>query len=181
MLIEGRSGATAIGALREAARDNLSNGDPHGAVRFLSRALEERPGDELYPDVVAELGEAEAVVGLPRASERLDHAISMVDEPCRRGELALVRGRLLLSHKRYADAASAFEIGLRELSDDDPELGAQLHGLRLRRRPHPCALKGGESPPSRDARASRRRAGRPSACCDRAFGRPGQPSRWAPR
>lgn len=118
--------AEAIETLRAAARDALSAGEPDSAARLLARALAERPGPELYPEVLAELGQAEASAGLPHAPRRLEDALEVTKEPKRRAELALARGRALTSNERHGDAAAVFETGLSELNGSDAALSGEL-------------------------------------------------------
>jgi DNA-binding CsgD family transcriptional regulator/tetratricopeptide (TPR) repeat protein len=121
----------AIDALRAAARNDLEHQDAPRAVRLLSRALEEAPPSNVYPEVVAELGQAEAQAGLPYASERLEHAIRVTENPRRRAELALSRGRVLMLHGSHAEATAAFVSGLHELEDSDGPLAIELEAAYI--------------------------------------------------
>lgn len=116
----------ALETLRSAARDRLRSGEADSAARLLERALAERPAPELYAEVLAELGQAEALAGLPHAPGRLDEAIRVTSEPERRAELALAQGRALMAHGRHGDAAAVFETGLQECDDVDGTLGDEL-------------------------------------------------------
>src|SRR5262249_39125564 len=116
----------AVEELRRAAQRNLTSGDAHSAVRFLERALDEQPPSNVYPDILAELGRAEAQAGLASAPDRLQDAISVTGEPRRRAELALARGRMLLTEHDYRDAAEAFDAGLHERGGVDESLKAAL-------------------------------------------------------
>jgi DNA-binding CsgD family transcriptional regulator/Tfp pilus assembly protein PilF len=120
------SDPTAVEELRVAARRNLRSGDARTAVRLLERALHEQPQPDQYPDVLAELGQAEAQAGRPRAPQRLEEAINVVGEPGRRAELSLTHGQLLAAQHSYRDAASAFDAGRRELDGHDPTLAGTL-------------------------------------------------------
>lgn len=117
----------AVETLRSAARETLRSGEADSAVRLLQRALAERPAPELLPEVLAELGRAEALAGLPGAPGRLGEAIQVTSEPQRRAGLALAQGRALMTHGRHDDAAAVFETGLREVSDVDGALGNELN------------------------------------------------------
>jgi DNA-binding NarL/FixJ family response regulator len=116
----------AVEALRVAAQHNLSSGDAHSAARLLARALDEQPASNLYPEVLAELGQAEAQAGLPQASERLEEAITVIGEPKRRAELAMTQGRALMSRKSYREAADVLDSGLSELDGREVELADEL-------------------------------------------------------
>jgi DNA-binding CsgD family transcriptional regulator len=101
--------------LRLAARDTIGFGEPEIAARLLERALDEQPPPEVYADVLAELGQAEALAGLPQAPERLGDAIEIINEPARRSKLVLAQGQALIAQGAYRDAAALLELGLREL------------------------------------------------------------------
>ncbi len=111
--------------LRAAAREARA---AQPAVRYLARALEEPPASELRPDVLAELGTAEAALGRPEAAEHLAHAAEASSDPRRRAELALQLGRALDAQGLHEQAARAYDSGVAELPDesDDPR------GLELR-------------------------------------------------
>lgn len=116
----------AVETLRVAARETLATGEADSAVEMLERALAEQPEGGVHPEVLAELGTAEALAGKPQASERLKTAIGLTREPERRAELALARGQALYRHGAYSDAALAFRAGLHELENANPVLGDQL-------------------------------------------------------
>ncbi len=109
--------------LRAAAREARSRAAAESAVRYLERALAEPPTAALRGEVLAELGTAEAVIGLPVALGHLATAAAASDDPRRRGELALVKGQLLYRRGQHEQAAAAFEDGLAALAaspvDDD--------------------------------------------------------------
>ncbi len=108
----------AVQSLRAAARTALARGAAESSVRLLRRALEERPADDVYPDVLAELAEAESAAGLPDAVHRLQDAISVIDEAPRRAELALAQGRALHAQQRFADAAEVLSAALQDADAD---------------------------------------------------------------
>ena len=121
----------AVRALRTAAQDNLRSGRAEEAARFLTRALQERPPVDVHAELVGELGEAEAAAGQPHAPERLQEAMGLIGEPARRAELALTRGRLLLSAKRYEESAATVDAGLRDLGAEHSELEQQLQAAYI--------------------------------------------------
>jgi DNA-binding CsgD family transcriptional regulator len=98
--------------LRAAAREARAT-EP--AVRYLRRALEEPPVPELRPEVLAELGAAEAALGQAEAAEHLAQAAAASPDPRRRAELALTLGRALDGRGRHEQAARAYDQGLSEL------------------------------------------------------------------
>jgi len=110
--------------LRAAAREARA---PQPAVRYLERALEEPPPGALRPEVLAELGRAEAALGRAAGAEHLAQAAASVAEPRRRAELALQLGRALDTQGRHREAARAYDAGLSAL----PPTPTDAHELEL--------------------------------------------------
>ncbi|HTX11735.1 MAG TPA: AAA family ATPase [Solirubrobacteraceae bacterium] len=106
--------------LRAAAREARA---AQPAARYLERALEEPPAAELRPEVLAELGAAEAALGKPDAADHLAQAAAASSDPRRRAELALQLGRALDAQGRHERAAMAYDAALSELVDEpsDPD------------------------------------------------------------
>jgi DNA-binding CsgD family transcriptional regulator len=115
--------AWAVERLCAAAREARTRLAPQSAVRYLERALAEPPPPELRGDVLAELGSAEASIGLPAAAEHLAAAARATTDPRRRAELARRRGQALHAQGRHQAAAAAYEEGLAQLpkKPQDPE------------------------------------------------------------
>jgi DNA-binding CsgD family transcriptional regulator len=113
----------AVERLRAAAREAGARGAPRSVAPYLARALTEPPPPELRGELLAELGAAEAAVGLPSAIEHLAAAAQATDDPSRRAELALRTGHVLYAQGLHEEAAAAYEQGLRELEDqpEDPD------------------------------------------------------------
>ncbi len=116
----------AVGSLRAAARNALARGAAESAVRILRRALAEQPGPDVYPEVLAELAEAESVAGLPGAVERLEDAMRVVDAAPRRAELALTQGIALHGQQRFTDAAEVLAGALADSDPRDPDQADEL-------------------------------------------------------
>jgi DNA-binding NarL/FixJ family response regulator len=116
----------AVQSLRAAARNALARGAAESAVRILRRALAEQPGPEVYPDVLAELAEAESAAGVPGAVERLEDALRVVDAAPRRAELALAQGLALHGQQRFADAAEVLAGALEDIDPGDRDLADEL-------------------------------------------------------
>jgi DNA-binding CsgD family transcriptional regulator/tetratricopeptide (TPR) repeat protein len=121
-LLLGHAGGDAwvVEQLRAAAREARAE---QPAARYLQRALAEPPAPELRPDVLAELGAAEAALGDPAAVEHLTQAAAATTDPRRRVELLLGLGRALDAQARHEEAARAYDNALCELPDapTDPE------------------------------------------------------------
>src|SRR5829696_2086732 len=74
LLCEPGQGDWAVGALRDAARRAEALGDPAAAVRYLERAVVERPDDGELAEILFELGLAAAHAGDPDAADHLERA-----------------------------------------------------------------------------------------------------------
>jgi tetratricopeptide (TPR) repeat protein len=112
--------------LADAAAASMGSGAPESATRYLSRALEEPPSPSRRPELVLQLGRAEALLAAPEALPRLREALELIHEPIERGTAALGIGRMLCAQGRYAEAAEGLRRGLAELGGADAELRAQL-------------------------------------------------------
>src|SRR5580704_14298349 len=106
--------------LRAAAREARA---AQPAARYLERALQEPPTAQLRPEVLAELGAAEAALGRPAAADHLEQAAAASADPRRRAELGLQLGRGLDALARHEEAAGAYDAGLHELpaAPKDPD------------------------------------------------------------
>lgn len=118
-LLLGRAEGNAwvVAQLRAAAMAARRRGSSRSAARYLERALAEPPQAQTRPDVLAELGTAEAAAGITTAADRLEAAAAALTDPCRRAELALRQGHALHAQGRHEDAARTYERGLGELDD----------------------------------------------------------------
>jgi DNA-binding NarL/FixJ family response regulator len=116
----------AVETLRAAARTALSRGSTDGAVRLLERALAETPKPEVRAEILAELGQAEALDGRPGAIARLREAIKLTKSPHRRAELALAQAQSLYARAGYQQAAEVLDHALADLKVEDASLAAEL-------------------------------------------------------
>jgi DNA-binding CsgD family transcriptional regulator len=121
----------AVEVLRAAARSALSNGAATSAVRLLERALSEHPAEDVFPEVISELAEAEVAAGVPHAVERLDDAMMVTGEVSKRTRLALTQGRALRDGGRPREAAEVLGAALAGLKDVDAELSDELQGAYI--------------------------------------------------
>ena len=126
-LLLGHAGADewTVEQLRAAAREARA---AQPAVRYLERALAEPPTAELRPEVLAELGAAEAMLGRAAAADHLAEAAAASSDPRRRAELGLQLGRALDALGQHEEAAGAYDAALGELPsapEDADEL--ELH------------------------------------------------------
>jgi tetratricopeptide (TPR) repeat protein len=111
-----------VATLREAARHAGARGASDSAVAYLRRALAEPPAAAGRADLLLELGSAEALVSGEAAVEHLQEAHSLIGDPVRRAETALLLGRQLFLLLRGEDSDAVFTRALDELSDADAEL-----------------------------------------------------------
>jgi DNA-binding CsgD family transcriptional regulator len=115
MVGRGESSGWVVGRLLAAAREAHIRGAARSAINYLERALAEPPSEKLRSEVLAELGAAEAMVGVPEAAEHLVAALEGVKDPLRRARLRLEQGHALYGGGLHAEAAVAYEAGLAEL------------------------------------------------------------------
>ena len=115
----------AVDVLRRAAGKALNEGAPGSAVSFLSRALEEPPG-EAQVDVLAELGHAEKVSNVPAAIEHLAAARAGATTPDLRAEVALEEALALWLAGRPGAAVELLRGELERSETTDPDLRERL-------------------------------------------------------
>ena len=127
-LLSARRSANAwtVDVLLAAAARASADGAPRTAVGYLRRALIEPPPADRRPEVILQLGRAEARAGEPEAVAHLTEAIDGMDDPRQRAETALDAGRTLISQGRHREARVAFERGLHELGDEPDEVAGRL-------------------------------------------------------
>lgn len=111
----------AVEQLRAAATEARSRGAAVSAVTYLERALAEPAPDELRARLLAELGSAEAALGLPAANEHLKLAASASDDPRVRAEIAVAHGEALHAQGLAERAAETFQDGLDQLAEMSPD------------------------------------------------------------
>lgn len=131
-LLRGRAegDAWAVEQLRAAALQARSRGAVSTTVTYLERALAEPPSAQLRAELLADLGSAEARLGLQGADDHLALAVKGTNDPRRLAEIALVRGGALFASDQAPAAVEAFRAGLRELE----RMVLDERGLELRDR-----------------------------------------------
>jgi DNA-binding CsgD family transcriptional regulator len=140
LLCEPGQGEWAVTALKNAARRGVALGDPASAVRYLERAVVERPEDGELGELLFELGLAAAHAGDPEASEYLERAAQAGGATRLRAlhwtaVLHLVAGRA-------EAAADVLEFALRDVPEDsgvaepliETLLAAGMESTSVRRR-----------------------------------------------
>ncbi len=122
-------GAWVVDVLEQAAGEELSQGSPDGASRFLRRALEEDPPRERLGGLLTVLGLAETEVGDPKGAERLTAAIDHLPEPMGRAGALLALGTILTMQARTTDATAAYQRGLDEIAGTGGAVARDLESM----------------------------------------------------
>jgi DNA-binding CsgD family transcriptional regulator len=112
--------------LRAAAMIARTRGAPAGAVSYLRRALAEPPPPETRPDVLLELGTAEAQAAMPAALDDLAQAHASLTDRHARAAAALVLSQVLFAADRLTDALTVVQGAIDETGGSDPEIEAIL-------------------------------------------------------
>lgn len=112
--------------LHTAARRALAGGAPSTAGPYLIRALDETPPDDRRAELLIDLARAEALAGMPGATDRLRTAVELLAHPTARARALAQLGQALYTAGDNPGAASAFDEGLRILDGADPQLEEQL-------------------------------------------------------
>jgi ATP/maltotriose-dependent transcriptional regulator MalT len=116
--------------LEGAARASLRAGAPAAAVRYLTRALSEPPPPARRPQLLLDLGGAEAMLNSPSAIEHLNEAYEQADDDAVRSTAAVTLVRALLFHSRGDECVAVIRRATAELdADSDPRLA--LEALEL--------------------------------------------------
>lgn len=116
----------AVEQLRAAAGEARSRGAAASAVAYLERALTEPAPEEMRAHLLAELGSAEAALGLPAADEHLTLAARASDDPRIRAQIALTHGEALHAQGLTERAAGRYQDGLDQLAQTPPEEAREL-------------------------------------------------------
>jgi DNA-binding CsgD family transcriptional regulator len=119
-----------VGRLRAAAREAQIRGAAQSTIRYLERALAEPPGPQLRSEVLAELGAAEATLGLDAAVGHLAAAAAAAGDPLARARLLLEQGHAEYGQGQHERAAAAYTAGLAEL-EAVPEEAAESRRSEL--------------------------------------------------
>jgi DNA-binding CsgD family transcriptional regulator len=115
-----------VDVLRTASERALARAAPEVATTYLRRALAEPPPAELRPEVLLELGLAEARSDLG-GTESMAEALELSSTPGRRAEIALALGRTLGLRGRHAEAVEVLQEAMSEPADaDDPQLKLRI-------------------------------------------------------
>ena len=111
-----------VEALRQAARAAIEAGVPDTAAVYLQRALAEPPDPSGQPQVVRELGLAEAAAGSPHAAWHLREAIDGLPDPVAGAATARELARALAGELRLGEAAAVLVDAIELLGERDRDL-----------------------------------------------------------
>ncbi|MFZ0088045.1 MAG: AAA family ATPase [Solirubrobacteraceae bacterium] len=113
--------------LQAAAMEGMRRGAPEAAVTYLLRALEEPPPAEMRPELLLELGEAEAMTLNPGpAADHLALGIDGIRDPQRRLAAALMLAGILGMDDRSVEGVEVLERALADSRDANPALRARI-------------------------------------------------------
>jgi DNA-binding CsgD family transcriptional regulator len=131
LLVPPAGEAEVVAVLREAARSAGSRGASDCAVEYLRRALAEPPIASERAEVLLELGSAEALVSGAAAVEHLEEAVTLIDDPIRRGETVVLIGRELEYLDRVDESVKVLRQALGEVTGagTDAELERVLEAV----------------------------------------------------
>ena len=108
--------------LQEAAQAATRKGAPGPAMRFLRRAIEFGDPRELPPDLLIDLGYAEAAAGETTSLSRFEQAVRVLQQPEEKARALFGLGHTLSSYGRHVEAAEVFQRGRKMFEMGDPGL-----------------------------------------------------------
>jgi DNA-binding CsgD family transcriptional regulator len=113
--------------MQAAAVEGMRRGAPEAAVTYLLRALEEPPPAEMRPELLLELGAAEAMTLNPGpAADHLARGIDGIRDPQRRLNAALLLAGILGMDDRSVEGVEVLERALADSRDAEPALRARI-------------------------------------------------------
>jgi hypothetical protein len=120
-----------VGLLHEAARDATRRGVTESAVSYLRRALDEPAAADERPELVLELGLAEALLNVPAAVEHISEAHEHLDDPVERARAAEVLGRMMVFSRPPQESVEVARAAIAELPDEFADQRAALEAFEL--------------------------------------------------
>ena len=124
-----------VEVLRAAAAAVLAQGAPDAASQYLRRALAEPPDEVVRPEVLLELGRAEASAAHRDAPARFAEAYALARDPGMRAEAAVSAASFLTVAGRSDEALTMLAAASEELAHQQPnralELEAQIASLAM--------------------------------------------------
>ena len=123
--------AWVVETLRSAATASRRKGAADSAVAYLARALAEPPSAEERPELLLELGLAEALTSGPAAAGHLREAWEALSDPLERGKVAQMLGRALLLTGFPEEGVAVVRRAAAELPSDLEDLRKGLEAFEL--------------------------------------------------
>jgi DNA-binding CsgD family transcriptional regulator len=131
MVAPRRGDESAVDVLVEAGRSAEHKAALESAVAYLQRALDEPPPPERRPDIVFQLGAAEARRSAPRAAEHLRAAYETLEDPGKRAIAADVLARTLLFFEGPEQAGGIVRQAAAAVPEELTDLRQRLEALEL--------------------------------------------------
>ncbi|HSC50106.1 MAG TPA: AAA family ATPase [Gaiellaceae bacterium] len=131
LISEPAADAWVVERLLEAARAAERNGAPDSAAIFLRRALDEPPPAEEQPELLLELGMAEASAGLAGWPEHLQRAVDAAPNAVAAAEAAMVLSHALSRAQRHREAVEVLDRAASALDSRHDELAFQLEAAAV--------------------------------------------------
>ena len=120
----------AIDTLSHAARAAGRKASPDAAIRYIRHAVRLCPPGPRQVDLLTELGLLEATTGaIHAAAERLERALSMMDDPAQQARSLYSLGVTLCRAGRFAEGCAALEQCTQIATDHHPQLAMQSEAL----------------------------------------------------
>ncbi|MBM9623495.1 helix-turn-helix transcriptional regulator [Streptomyces zhihengii] len=116
----------AVDILVAAGEKALAGGNATVAVSVLRRAMQEKVPDDMLPDLLIRLGEAEHRARDPRAVEHLTQAMELTQDPVTRASIAFSLSGALSMAMRFGEALDVLRGVHAEVEPHDRELAVRL-------------------------------------------------------
>lgn len=116
----------AVDILVAAGEKALANGNAPVAVSVLRRAMQEKVPDEMLPDLLIRLGEAEYRARDPQAVDHLTQALEVTQDPITRATIAFSLSGALSMAMRFGEALELLRSVHADVEPHDPELALRL-------------------------------------------------------
>ena len=117
--------------LREAARDATRRGVTESAASYLRRALDEPASAQQRPELVLELGLAEALLNDPGAVDHISEAHALLQDPVERAGAAEVLARMLVFSRPPRESVDVARAAIAELPDGFADRRRALEAFEL--------------------------------------------------
>ncbi len=131
MAIEPARDPEVVAELRAAAAEAAASGATDSAAAYLRRALEEPPDASQRPSLLVELGLVEWLTDLPAATEHLEQALEVTDDPLQRSLIAATLARTQFYAGLHSDAVGISQRALDEIEGGDAEIRQGLESIVL--------------------------------------------------